>query len=125
MKRYLAVAILSLVILFAAGCERLPKTMLVPDPKLTILSHEWTTEYVESLDEWKVKITGIAINDGSRRLRYAEIRARIYSSTGRAIGENFTEITGLDKYALWQFKIVEYVDLAPDHYRIWVGKTVE
>lgn len=114
MKKIMVAALVILVLLMA-GCDHFP------DPKLTILSHQWTIEHIRSLSKWRVVISGIAVNNGNRRLTYAEVNSRVYSSEGFVLGDSFTNILGLNKREKWYFSIVDYVSMTPASYDVWAG----
>lgn len=114
MKKMMVAGLVILVLLMA-GCDHFP------DPKLTILSHQWTIEHIRSLGKWRVVISGLAVNNGNRRLTYAEVNSRVYSSERFILKDNFTNILGLNKGERWYFSMVNYVSMAPASYDVWAG----
>lgn len=114
MKKVLLTGLVILA-LFMAGCD------FLPNPRLTILSHGWTMEHVRALGKWRVVISGIAVNSGNRRLSYAQVKSRIYSSEGYVLGDSSTSILGLKKRQRWYFSMVDYVSMTPASYDVWVG----
>ena len=115
MNKIAVLFLVSLVILpgfIVTGCSLLPNT------SLEILQYSLEKTVVEG--ELTAQITGVARNDGSARLEYAEIKGNFYSqddtllATGfaRTIseqGESFTLAPG----EIWEFTI-SYSSLARD-----------
>lgn len=89
----------------AKGCSLLPKT------SLAILSYqlEKSTDGEEGLS---AKIVGVALNDGSARLEYAEIEGYFYSEDATLLATGFAktikegEFFTLDPGQLWNFTIL-------------------
>ncbi len=76
------------------GCSFLPRGSLL------ILSH-----HLEKVDEDTVQITGVARNDGSTKLEYAEVIGKFYSQDGTLLATGVAKTTNLDPGQIWEFTI--------------------
>ena len=108
------------------GCSFLPKT------SLAIIQHH-LEKTIDDEGELIAQIVGVARNDGSAKLEYAEIKGNFYSQDGTLLatgfaktiseeGESFT----LDPGQIWNFTI-SYPESPPepaeevDHVTVKVG----
>ena len=103
--------LISLTILLSwilTGCSLLPNT------SLEILNY--SLEKTVAKDVWTAQITGVAHNNGSARLEYAEIEGNFYSQEGTLLatgfaktiyeeGEQKGEFFTLDPGQTWEFTI--------------------
>ena len=83
------------------GCSFLPRGSLL------ILSH-----HLEKVDEDTVQITGVARNDGSTKLEYAEVIGKFYSQDGTLLATGVARTVSeegqsfpLDPGQIWEFTI--------------------
>jgi hypothetical protein len=82
---------------FAKGCSFHPKTSLV------ILLYHLEKTVVDG--EVTAEIKGVAVNDGSTRLDYAEIKGNFYSQDGTLLATGFAKTFALDPGKTWDFTI--------------------
>jgi len=76
------------------GCSFLPRGSLL------ILSH-----HLEKVDEDTVQITGVARNDGSTKLEYADVIGKFSSQDGTLLATGVAKTTNLDPGQIWEFTI--------------------
>jgi|GEM_PF-1424558 len=80
------------------GCSFLPKASLV------IVQYN-LEKSVDEEGELTAEILGVARNDGSAKLEYAEIKGKFYDNEGTLLYSGVTSVTNLDLGALWEFTI--------------------
>jgi len=87
------------------GCSFLPKT------SLTIIQYH-LEKSVDEEGELTAKIEGVARNDGSAKLEYAEIKGKFYSQDGTLLATGFARTVSeegqsfpLDPGQIWEFTI--------------------
>lgn len=59
-----------------------------------------------SIDSFSMKITGTVVNRRPVAVRFAEIRFRVYDSTGAQVGTAFAVINDLEAGGRWNFKAI-------------------
>jgi len=80
------------------GCSLLPKT------SLTIIQYH-LEKSVDEEGELTAQIEGVARNDGSAKLEYAEVIGKFYSQDGTLLYSGVTKTTNLDPGQIWEFTI--------------------
>jgi len=101
------------------GCSFLPKV------SLTIIQYHFEKS-VDEEGELTAQIEGVARNDGSAKLEYAEVIGKFYSQDGTLLYSGVTSISNLDPGQIWEFTI-SYPESPPepaeevDHVTVKVG----
>ena len=101
------------------GCSFLPKT------SLTIIQYHLEKGIGEE-GELIAQIEGVARNDGSTKLEYAEIKGKFYDNEGALLYSGVAKTTNLGLGQMWEFTI-SYPESSPepaeevDHVTVKVG----
>ncbi len=94
---WLLIFLIMVLIFIATGCSLLPNT------SLEILQYSLEKRVVEG--ELTAQIVGVAHNDGSARLEYADIEGNFYDKNGTLVYSAVASINNLDPGQIWEFTI--------------------
>lgn len=102
---WLLIFLIVVLMFIVTGCSLLPNT------SLEILQYNLENRVVEG--ELTAQMVGVARNDGSARLEYAEIEGNFYDKDGTLVYSSVASINNLDPGQIWEFTI-SYSSAAKD-----------